>query len=114
MEYPSLAYKDGGKYKRPGGTYSYRAINSDSDLAAAKKLGWCLSMAELAEGLQEAEAKPKKRRTKTPKKPKKEATKMAPKNNNDSDPVLVAAALVTSALVDVDADDNDSGADEGE
>ena len=72
MEYPSLVYKDGGKYKRPGGTYSYRAVNSDSDLAAAKELGWCRSLddacnpKEAAKPKQE-EPKPKKAKQKVDK-----------------------------------------------
>ena len=98
MDYPNLVYKDVGSHKRPGGTYSYRAVNSDADLEAAKKLGWFLSMGEMIKGLVDEETKTvvKPKQTKKPKKPKQEA-------QNDKE------------LLDViDEAGNDSGLDEGE
>lgn len=63
MKYPSLVYKDGGKFKRPGGTYSYRAVNSDADMQAAITLGWYDNLEDAIskkEVKQKKEAKPKK------------------------------------------------------
>ena len=77
MEYPGLVYKDGGSHKRKGGTYSYRAVNSDADLAAAKELGWFLSMREMIEGRADEEAKTvvEPKQIKKPKKQKQEEPK---------------------------------------
>ena len=119
MEYPNLVYKDVGSHKRPGGTYSYRAVNSDADLEAAKKLGWFLSMGEMIKGLVDEETKTvvKPKQTKKPKKPKQEEPKQEAQNDKElldvSDSIAAAAAIV-GAMSDIDEAGNDSGLDEGE
>lgn len=40
MEYPALVYKDGGPHPRARGTYSYRAVSDDAELAVALAQGW--------------------------------------------------------------------------
>ena len=46
MEFPTLVYKDGGPHQRPGGTFDYKRIVNDDQLAAALADGWFLTLVE--------------------------------------------------------------------
>lgn len=46
MEFPTLVYKDGGPHQRPGGTFDYKRIVSEDQLAAALADGWFLTLVE--------------------------------------------------------------------
>ena len=55
MEFPTLVYKNGGPHQRPGGTFDYKRIVNDDQLAAALADGWFLT---LVEATQPAEVDP--------------------------------------------------------
>ena len=46
MEFPTLVYKNGGPHQRPGGTFDYKRIVNDDQLAAALADGWFLTLVE--------------------------------------------------------------------
>ena len=46
MEFPTLVYKDGGPHQRPGGTFDYKRIVNESELAAALADGWFPTLVE--------------------------------------------------------------------
>ena len=46
MEFPTLVYKDGGPHQRPGGTFDYKRIVNEGQLAAALADGWFLTLVE--------------------------------------------------------------------
>ena len=46
MEFPTLVYKDGGPHQRPGGTFDYKRIVNEDQLAAALADGWFLTLVE--------------------------------------------------------------------
>ena len=46
MEFPTLVYKDGGPHQRPGGTFDYKRIVNEDQLAAALANGWFLTLVE--------------------------------------------------------------------
>ena len=46
MEFPALVYRCPGTNQRPGGTYSYRQIANDDELADALADGWFATLPE--------------------------------------------------------------------
>ena len=46
MEVPTLVYKNGGPHQRPGGTFDYKRIINEGQLAAALADGWFLTLVE--------------------------------------------------------------------
>lgn len=46
MEFPTLVYKDGGPHQRPGGTFDYKRVVNESELAAALADGWFSTLIE--------------------------------------------------------------------
>ena len=50
MEFPVLVYRCPGTNQRPGGTYSYRQVNDDGELADALADGWFTTLPEAIDG----------------------------------------------------------------
>jgi len=50
MEFPTLVYRCPGTNQRQGGTYSYRQIADDDELAAALVDGWFATLTEAIAG----------------------------------------------------------------
>jgi len=50
MEFPTLVYRKGGKYQRPGGTFSTAPAANEEKLGALLKDGWFLSLPESING----------------------------------------------------------------
>lgn len=50
MEYPNLLYKRGGAHPMKGGSYCYRAVNSDDERDVLLADGWACSVGELEDG----------------------------------------------------------------
>lgn len=46
MKLPTLFYRDGGTFQRPGGTFSTLAINTPEQAVEAAKAGWFPSLPE--------------------------------------------------------------------
>jgi hypothetical protein len=51
MEFPALVYRCPGTNQRPGGTYSYRQIADDDELAEALADGWFSTLPEAVSGV---------------------------------------------------------------
>ena len=50
MSYPTLVYKCPGDHQCPRGTFSYKAIENEAELVAAKESGWFLNLMDAVEG----------------------------------------------------------------
>lgn len=44
MEFPTIVYRCPGDHQRPGGTFSYRPVEDEKQLAEALDAGWRLSL----------------------------------------------------------------------
>lgn len=44
MEFPTIVYRCPGDHQRPGGTFSYRPVEDEKQLAEALDAGWHLSL----------------------------------------------------------------------
>ncbi len=50
MEFPTLVYKNGGKYQRSGGTYSTAPAKDQEQLSSLMQDGWFPSLPEAVDG----------------------------------------------------------------
>ena len=52
MNFPRFVYKNGGKYQRKGGMYSFVSVNSDAELNDHLSNGWVMSLDDVINNIQ--------------------------------------------------------------
>lgn len=50
-DFSEIVYRDGGRFQRPGGTYSTLGVKSQTELDAALSAGWFRTMPEAIAGV---------------------------------------------------------------